>query len=132
MLLKQLAGRPKAKVEILYDELDAGSFSFSQQIQRWLGPGNNNDGAGWEVTDFRQFCDHDTLPGLIKGNAPLTVRATAGWELCIIGKIMPTKSSDPFGILSDALTLAAQCPAIMLSDTRLPEGLIRLLIGQKL
>src|ERR1039458_3621661 len=61
--LAELKDKPKATVEILYQPNDPEAFSLGQQIQRWLGPGANKDGAGWVISDLRPMRDEDSITG---------------------------------------------------------------------
>ena len=68
-----LRGRSKAPVEILYAPNDEEALEFALQIRRWLGSGDNGDGAGWDVKEprpipvtgvmsaSRQMCHQDSI-----------------------------------------------------------------------
>jgi hypothetical protein len=48
-LKRAMAGKPKGKCQIVYWPNDREALAFAQQFQRWLGPGIDGDGLGWEV-----------------------------------------------------------------------------------
>lgn len=49
--LKRLEGRPKARVELLYDPYTPDSWVLARDIYWWLGKGiEDSHGAGWDVS----------------------------------------------------------------------------------
>ncbi len=50
IFLSQLKGKPKASVRLFYNPNDSEAYMFAQQIHILLGPGEDGQSAGWEVS----------------------------------------------------------------------------------
>ncbi|HEV3221218.1 MAG TPA: hypothetical protein VGZ48_15740 [Candidatus Acidoferrales bacterium] len=120
----ELKGQPRGKVEIFFKDADSEASLFAGQIRRWLGQGENGDGAGWDVSRPRPFKPTVGLAGS-GSSTGITVEAPAGSEnvpgkplWCLTNAIIMglNRGNDSFAIEFRA---------------DLPEDTFVLLIGQR-
>src|SRR5438046_6388398 len=100
-----LKGKPRAKVELLYQKDDLESYDFATKIKRAL------DDAGWTTIGVRPILESDALyPASPPVQMPLIVRAGGGLAggIGIISRNPPetTTTESPADALMNALSLA--------------------------
>lgn len=131
--LHALKGRPRARVEILYED-DFEAFRFASQIHEVLGSGNEGDNAGWEVAAPRPISPENTLPSFAANpDAPLIMRAGAQGGLGVVAKAMPKTLREPtaFNALCDAFVEAGIEQLSGGTDHTLSGDLLRIVVGRK-
>jgi hypothetical protein len=84
--LTALRDRPKGTAEIWYNPGDTEAYLFAGQIKRWLGPGVDGDGAGWEVLPVRPIPPR-RIDAAVPLDAPADIRHGAGIGLTLRGKL---------------------------------------------
>lgn len=132
-----LKGKPRANVELLYSPNDSEAYTFAGHIKRWLGPGVNGDGAGWEVSGPVPIPTEggDQHAGL--ANAPPAMKFGAWYGLAILtsepiaGHHPPWNDKTPVGVLTMALMDNGFPPISHFGITSVPEGKLLLVVGQK-
>lgn len=130
VLLNRLKGKPKATVRLLYNPNDTEAFLFASQLRRWLGPGENGDGAGWKVSAPMPLSNE--LPALPQ-RPPAARFGGAGTTLgiTVISRgtaAMGSTASD----LMDGLALSLGGGSLVgEGDERLPENTFIIVIGQR-
>jgi hypothetical protein len=134
IFLEDLKGKPKAKVEILYKPGDDEAWGLALQIGWGLS------GAGWEVVEPRPLTEADIPEGpMNKPTVPLTSRPSVILNpgLVLVANRIP---ENPFGdegknnpalALNLALMKAGAGGGQINLDPKLPDGLIKVIIGQK-
>jgi hypothetical protein len=139
-LVKLLKGKPKKRVEILYNPNDSEAWALAQEIFWWLGdgPSKNGKGAGWDVLLPSPIPDTG-MPGLVGlANAPLGMRffgsmTTAGIEFRT-RQLTPDLGS-ALGELTTALKVsifgAAPASFSETQDPSLPDDLIVVVVLHK-
>ncbi len=142
LLVEALKDKPKMKVEVVYQPDDRDSYHIARTIVTWLGKGENNNGAGWEVTGPRPFNTSDILPDLpdSTNNEPMALRVGAimGSAMVIsqsLNNRLPLGcdmvSSNPVGALSVAMIAAGFWIHTVAPDPRLADDTIKLIITAK-
>jgi hypothetical protein len=134
--LEYLKGKPKGgSVEILYKDNDEEAYTLAVQIQRWLGPGVEKDGAGWPIMGLRALKESDALHP--DPNLPTVIRS--GFFFSGSGVMLSTRAlpSNPFDETHPAIVLRlalerADITALGLTeDPSLPQSMIRVIVGPK-
>jgi hypothetical protein len=130
---EHLKGVEKKNVELLYKPEDGEAFLLAGAIWRWLGPGHDGDGLGWNVSKPTPLrLEHALRPG----TDPLALRAGAesGSLGMVVKSISPPLSFDePVMKLMWALTAASEMgvrTSVIQTDPRMPDSTIRIVIGQ--
>jgi hypothetical protein len=128
---EELKGKPVSRFEILYAPEDEEAYTFGQLLQGMLVE------AGWKPLDVRPLRESDALEGKwgdIPG-APLAVRAGAWYGLAVTSKTgFPNppwehdKESAAAALLVAITTLGG---GQGVPDPRLPNDMIRIIIGKK-
>jgi hypothetical protein len=136
-LIAALRGKPQMKVEILFQSENPEAFLAATVINRWLGKGAENDGAGWDVIPPRPINRHDAIPEFMDSSAPPSARAGAWYGAGIVVNSAPSAgalygTTNPVGSLMSALAQAGLPIPICTSDARMPADTIRLVIGSKM
>jgi hypothetical protein len=128
----ELVGKPVSQFEILYPAEDEEAFTCAEMIRTMLLA------HGWTLSDFRTLRESDALEGKNNiPNAPLAVRAGA-W----FGMSLNTKTGipvPPWEHVNDsagaALMMALCCGQGIggqgITDPRLPDNTVRIVIGKK-
>jgi hypothetical protein len=126
-----LRGKPKAKAEILFAPNDEEAFELALQIRRWLGPGVNGDGAGWEVSEPQPIPASGGDPR-ISPHAPPAIRYGAIGGMAIASNRLwtPLDKSTAYEGLMDAFFTARLVPSGE-HIAALPDNLFIIIIGQK-
>ena len=126
-----LRGKPKAKAEILFAPNDEEAFELAVQIKRWLGPGVNGDGAGWDV-DEPQPIPSTGGDKTISQYAPPGIRYGAIGGMAIISNRLwtPLDKNSSYSGLMDAFFTARLVPAGEQVST-VPENHFIIVVGQK-
>jgi hypothetical protein len=137
VFVKSLEGKPKAKVEVVYPSgTDPEPFSFASQIERWLGSGTTNDGAGWEVK-LRPLTEEDAISSLgVRPDAPLVLRAgiwvPGGFAIAASTIGTPGDfTSTASGALMKAFMDCGNGGGNIWYDRRVPSDTLRLVIGPR-
>jgi len=74
-LVKLLEGKPKARVELLYNPNDSEAWWFADELYLWLGKGNGQEpGAGWEVSPPEPIAADAGYKGQHLDKAPTAMR----------------------------------------------------------
>jgi hypothetical protein len=126
-----LRGKPKARVEILFTPNDEEAFELAGMIVRWLGPGVDGDGAGWEVGEPKP------IPP-VGGDTKVSPYAPAGIRYGAIGGMaiasnrlwIPVDKDSAYEGLMDAFFTARLVPSGEVIPA-LPDNLFVIIIGQK-
>src|SRR4029077_3401588 len=107
-----LQGKPKAKVEILFNPNDEEAFELAIQIRRWLGPGADGDGAGWEVGEPKPIPPIGGDPK-VSPFAPAGIKYGAMGGMAIIANRLftPLDKNTAYDALMDALFTARLVPS---------------------
>jgi hypothetical protein len=132
-----LKGKPKASVRLLYSPNDSEAYTFAGQILRWLGPGAEGDGAGWDVSSPMPIPTEggDTHPEL--ANAPPAMKYGAWYGLAILtsepiaGHNPPWDDKTPMGVLRMALMENGFPPISHFGVTSVPKDTLVIVVGQK-
>lgn len=132
-----LRGKPQMRVEILYQAEDPEAFAAAEMINRWLGKGSENDGAGWDVVPPRPINRHDAIPNFMGLNAPSSTKAGAWYGAGIVVNSLPSGADlfnppNAIGSLIEALAEAGFAIPMLTSDPRMPADTIRLVIASKM
>lgn len=134
IFLEELKGKPKAKVEILYKPHDDEAWSLAFQIRGGLS------GIGWEVVEPRPLTEADIPRGPFnKPTVPLSSRYffKPNPGLGLIVNWLPNDFLGDEGKNNSALALngalinAGVGGGIITVDPNLPDGLIKIIVGQK-
>jgi vacuolar-type H+-ATPase subunit H len=123
-----LKGSAKAAFEILYVPNDEDGFTFSTLLAKMLGT------SGWTFLGIRPLKDSDAVEGVWNiPNAPLAFNAGAWYGISFNVKSPPPYP--PFGHEKDcpvcALVSAIAGGFKITADPRLPEGVVRIVVGQR-
>jgi hypothetical protein len=132
-------------VEIVFKPNDDEVYGLAMQVNRWLGLGENGDGAGWKVSTVRPMNDSDAIhPEPASMPLPLKSGAWHGVALMVRELPQPTaatmyiwpfiKPSDtdpPVLVLQLALQRAGVSVPQIWGIKSLSEGTIRIIIGTK-
>jgi hypothetical protein len=130
--LESLKGKPRGKVEILYQPDNSEAYAFALQIRRWLGEGANGDGAGWNVSPLKPIPSEGgdsriapDAPSALRHGAwfGLGVRANKQWQ--------PFESETALGALVTALSQASGAGVVQHPDPKLPDDFFVIVVGQK-
>jgi len=121
--LEPLKNKPKANVDLQYKENDSEAYMFALQIRRWLGPGAENDGAGWNVTEPHPFKTDIGLGGSGSNSGITVIAGDIADELRKNGALNGLTSVIGFGLSGTSL--------VTQEDRHLPPNTFILLIGQK-
>jgi hypothetical protein len=126
-VVKSLKGNATSEFEILFVRDDEKGFTFATVLSGILKT------AGWRLSEIRPLRDPDALEGTWHiPNAPLAVNAGAWWGISFNVKSPPPYP--PFGHEKDcpvcALVAALPGGFQIVTDPRLPEGIVRIVIGQ--
>jgi hypothetical protein len=135
--LRYLKGKPKRKVELLYNPNDTESYMFAVQIRDWLGAGYKGSGAGWDVAEPKAIPPVGGNERL--ANAPPQIRygSMTGAGITFVLRAQPAPGSDDQAALQAlmvALGSSIGLPAVILGereDRTVPEGTIVVVIGQR-
>jgi hypothetical protein len=128
--LEKLKDKPKARVEIMYQENEPEPFGLAVQIRRWLGEGVNGDGAGWDVPDPKPISP-EWLPPNVPTNMPLASSYLTIWGLTVVtSKSWKGEDDDAMGALMVAL-MASGISFIRMVNPKLPPDLFVIVIGPK-
>ncbi len=128
---KILKGKPKAKVEILYEKENLDSWLLAKIIEAMLKK------AEWSEVTRRPLREADALNLEWLADAPLSVRAGAeNGGAGIVARQVPSGAEalsreTAFGALMWGLNWAGSLTSPSHSDPRMPEGLLRIVVGQK-
>ncbi len=75
-----LEGKPKARVELLYNPNDSEAWSFATDIYWWLGKGiADNKGAGWIVSPPKPIPPTGASRGLSSPDAPIGMQLSGAY-----------------------------------------------------
>lgn len=139
--LAALKGAPKGRAVILYDPVSSDGYIFAAQIRRWLGTGSDGDGAGWDVPEPTPIpSDFPELPNS-PSTMPLYLRAGGmpGMGLVLSANVLPNQEditalagSMPMVVLARALKAGGYFVGAYVTNPRLPEGTVFIIIGPKL
>jgi hypothetical protein len=131
---KQLHGKPKARVELLFQKDDVDSYMFARAIKSCL------DAEGWP-TSTRPIREEDLKDSQIDKEAPTSVRAgvNLGGIAYVAKKHAPSDDNDPVNVLLRALTSARTFPGTTVTsgafggtyDPAFPDDLIRIIVGPR-
>jgi hypothetical protein len=129
--VEALRGKPKAKAEILFAPDNEEAFELASMIRRWLGPGVDGDGAGWEVGEPKPIPPIGGDPK-VSPFAPPGIRYGAMGGMAIASNRLwtPLDKNTAYEGLMDAFFTARLVP----SGERipaLPDNLFIIIIGQK-
>jgi hypothetical protein len=132
-----LKGKTKGTITLLYSPNDSEAYTFAGHIRRWLGPGVDGDGAGWDVSVPTPIPAQggDTHPDL--ATAPPAMKYGAWYGLGIetsesdAGHIPPFEDKTALGVLTMALMENGFPPVVSFGVTSVPRGKILLVVGQK-
>jgi len=132
--LESLRGKPKGSAELWYKADDTEAYLFALQIRRWLGPGAEADGAGWDVPEPKPIPPQGGDPR-IPTNAPSDIRHGDSTGLTLRAKNLPKGFGEntAAAALRDALAFGREGGGaiIMLGDSTLPDDHFIIVIGQK-
>jgi hypothetical protein len=136
-----LKGKPKARVEVLYNPNDLEAWDLALDIHEWLGkgPSKADVAAGWDVAPPEPIPPNVNAYGL--ANAPPAVRLGASGSQSGISFIVKNISAgeerdSPLASLSNAL-VASILPShrgtswMSTEDKSLPDDLIIVVVGPK-
>ena len=132
-----LTGKSKGSVTLLYAPNDSEAYTFAIHIRRWLGPGVDGDGAGWNVSVPMPIPAEGGDPHPDLATAPPAMKYGAWNGLGILvsdpgnGHIPPWEDKTPIGVLTMALMNNGFPPITQFGVTSVPKGTILLVIGQK-
>jgi hypothetical protein len=129
--LTALRGKPKAKAEIWFTPNNDEAFELAGMIKRWLGPGVDGDGAGWEVGEPKPIPPDGGDPK-VSPYAPPEIKYGAIGGMAIASNRLwtPLDKNTAYEALMDAFFTARLVP----SGERipaLPDNLFIIIIGQK-
>jgi hypothetical protein len=108
--LLPLKGQPTATVSVWYVPEDVESLSLANQIGVWIGKGPNNDGAGWQLKEFRSFppnavpANPHVNPNIM--SLPLAIRFEGGSGVTVLSSThrhMPDSINSPLSRLITAI-----------------------------
>ncbi len=140
-LVKLLEGKPRSRVELLYNPNDLEAWWFADEICLFLGKGNGNEpGAGWDVSQPKPIPTEAGGRELNIPGAPPAARfggATSTFGITFRAKEITFPTKPPaLGALANALF-----PSIlpfergysfeMEQDAALPDDLIVIIVGPK-
>jgi len=131
--VQALKGKPKKRVELLYQKDDVEGFEFAREINNALKLAN------WTVSAFRPVVEEDIQggPGLFPTNAPLVFRAGAGLDSLsfVVNDEDFSRADNPnnsFGAFLMALRAAGvNTSGSTRRDSTIPNDLIRFIVGPK-
>jgi hypothetical protein len=128
----ELAGKPVSQFEILYPAEDEEAFTCAEMMRTMLVA------HGWTLSDFRTLRETDALEGKDNiPNAPLAVRAGAWFGMSVNTKTgIPVPPWEHVNDSAGAALMMALCcgqgiGGQGITDPRLPENLVRIVIGKK-
>jgi hypothetical protein len=123
----KLKGKPVSRFEIVYSPEDEEAYTYGALLKGILV------GAGWTFVDLRPLRESDVLEG--KDNipgAPLAVRAGAWYGLSLNSKTgIPSPPWDYVNESASAALMEAFGGGQGITDPRLPDNIVRIVIGQK-
>lgn len=144
-LLAMLKGKPKSSIMLLYNPNDSEAYWLAFMLYTWLGKGNPDAGAGWDVSPPRPIPPNMGNRGGHPADAPPAMHfggiftgfgitfvvndATLRQELqigspfqsftaAIMSSITPRQSQTGYSFISDG-------------DNNIPDGVILVVVGPK-
>jgi hypothetical protein len=135
-----LQGKPKANVEILFKPEDEEAWSLAGQIKARLTDTRPGLGADWTVSVFRPLKQSDALidDQLNRPEVPLAIKSGAWYGLGLVVKsatVCPPPWKAENESAACALQLALSKSGVgggkMTSDPRMPDSVIKIIIGQE-
>lgn len=132
-----LKNKPKGIVKILYSPNDSEAYMFAVHIRRWLGPGVDGDGAGWEVSSPVPIPPEGGDPHPDLADAPPAMKYGAWYGLGILtsepinGHHPPWEDKTAVGTLTMALLDNGFAPISHFGVTSVSKGVLVLVVGQK-
>jgi hypothetical protein len=121
-----LRGKPVSKFEILYVSEDEEAFTLASVLHGILLS------AGWTASDFRPLKESDALGGTLNiPSVPLAVRSGAWWGMSINVKKASDSTLEHVNDSAAAALVMALGGGQIGTDPRLPDDIVRLVIGKK-
>lgn len=122
--LAALENKPKAKVILAFKQNDSEAYLFALMIRRWLGDGDHGDGAGWEVTEPTSFITDVGVAGS---------GGSSGLSIFVRNPNLIREPNSAVSALIDAFSAGSNTGGgfVISGDPNLPDGVIKLLVGQK-
>jgi len=133
-LVAALKNAPPATVEILYRPDDPEAYGVALQLMRWIGPGENGDGGGWDVEKPSPIPLGGGDPRL--QNAPLETRWMAWSGMGILSSEPPERpfwqaEHTSLGALQAGLLRAGLSAQVSFAPGLVPPGRFVIVVGQK-
>lgn len=123
---KSLQGKPTSKFEILYPREDEEAYTFALVLSEML------KSVGWTLAEIRPLEAGDALPGKWDNpSAPLAVNSGAWWGMSLNVKSCPYPPSAHVNDSPVCALLEALRGGQIFNDPRLPEGIVRIVLGEK-
>jgi len=121
----------------MYSPNDSEAYTFAVHIRRWLGPGTDGDGAGWQVSAPIPIPAEGGDPHPDLANAPPAMKYGAWYGLGILtsdavdGHLPFWEDKSVLGALTVAFTDNGFSPVSRFGVTSIPKGVLLIVVGQK-
>ena len=97
---EEIRGKPKIRVELLFQKDDVDSYTLEETIKGCL------NAEGWTVIGPRPIREEDLAFSEIDKDAPASVRAGAAFGFAYISNSPQDHADDPINVLLHALTVS--------------------------